>query len=159
MEGFSIRLFQKGFAHVIRTDQLTLRNLMIQTAANIIDACRSYPSDGSAPEDSCIGSILTSRFNWAHHGFTNALQTQVALLYAYVEAILELEKNPPVLKVSIEEMEAELFVQALEKYQGFKTGICKHEQEKHGEHWGTATEFFKKDWTDLNEKLLALFKR
>lgn len=159
MGEFFIRLYEKGLEHAIRAGSLTLRNLMVQTAASIIDACRSYPRDGSAPVNSCIGSILTSRLNWTSNVFTNALQAQAALVYAYVEAMLKLKMNRAMLKASIEETEAELFAQALEQYQHLKTDICKQAQKEHGKNWGTATEFFKKDWTDLNEKFLALFKR
>jgi len=47
-----------------------------------------------------------------------------------------------------------LVADALNTYQRWKTNLCVRTQEQRGEGFGTATGFYKADWTDLNDKLL-----
>jgi hypothetical protein len=144
---------------LLQIDSVHLKHLLIQTAANIIATCKSYPHDGSEPKDSAIGQILASKVNWAFNGYVNALQAQVQLLYSAVGEMVKPEGMSRLFIVGLEKSEAELIAQALQEFQDWKTAFCKHEQEKEGENFGTETGFFKATWTDRNDQLFALFKQ
>jgi hypothetical protein len=139
---------------LIGFDINSLDMFLIQTAANIILACKTYPHDGSRPAESPIGSELVQRFNWADHGFINALQIQVSVIYDVVKRMVINGEWP--LPIRIES--AKIFTEALQEYQNLKNAICEKEKEEHGKHWGNATGFFQADWSDQNEKFLELFK-
>lgn len=144
-----------GWDTLLKLRPSELLGLVGQTAASLIVACESYPRNGSAPKESPIGKILVERMNWADHGFTNALLSQANFLYALVTDAVD-RRQPPAL---MEKSTAKLVTDALAAFQRWKTSLCQAEQEEHGEHWGTATLFFQKDWTDHNEKFLTLWHR
>ena len=144
---------------LMEMEQVTLMFLVCQTAASILQACAEYPATDDlidGPSGSGIGRWLTASQNWASHGFTNALQSQVQFLYALVEAHVKAGGKTHFLgDPSVKKLVAD----ALTTYQGWKTMVCRDGQARNGGHWGTATGFFKADWTDLNQKLLEDIKQ
>jgi len=156
MENCEFRVYVRDRADpvLMEMEQVTLSFLACQTAASVLQACTEYPATDypiDGPSGSRIGRWLTSSQNWASHGFTNALQSQVQFLYALVEAHVKAGGKTHFLgDPSVKKLVAE----ALATYQGWKTMVCRDRQTRSGEHFGTATGFFKADWADLNQKLL-----
>lgn len=141
---------------LIRFDSSDLKMFANQIAANLIAASKSYPVGVNPyPKDDPVGGILVQRMNWASHGFINALQTEAKFLYLLVEYAVKRARLP----FTMERTEATLITDALNAYQEWKTELCRAEQEEMGEHWGTATGFFKANWAEHNKAFLALWSR
>jgi hypothetical protein len=160
-KGFPIFVSKDESDVLVKIGILNLKSLLLQSAACIIECCENYtigPEGAVIPQSAPIARILRESTNMAENGFVNALQSHVALLYTFVKEIVASEGKTQIF-VLIEQGEITLITKALDAYQKYKTAICKAEQKTHGEHWGTAMEFFKADWTDLNSKFLALFQK
>lgn len=111
------------------------RMLLLVSCANIIDACKE-----NNPQ-----TTLKKYVNWADHGFTNALLSQVEFVYNFMSHVI-LKDN---YLFSIFSGEKQIIVEALKSFQQFKTELCNQEEKEHGKGWGTGTPFYKKDWTDI----------
>ncbi len=136
---------------LIIEDSRLLKSLTIQTAASIIESLKTMPTDPNAIPDKGIGGIVAQHVNWASHGYTNALQAQVRLIYDVAKRNVESPQEPP---INFEQGERELITKALSRYQSYKFELIQKEKEIYGEHWGDANEFDKKDWTVYNDRFL-----
>ena len=142
-----------GESILFKWDVLTLVEFVAQTAASLIAACEDYPFDGSPPTQSPIGKVL-DRMGWREPEFTNALLSQVRFLHAFVEEAVE-RGQPP---LAMDRKDAQLVADALARFQEWKTDMHRLEQEQHGEIWGTDLPFYEANWTNHNEKFLALWR-
>lgn len=154
---FGVRIGRNEIELLITTEAPELRMLAVQLAANILTACREYPVEEDKLPSTGPGRLVKDRMPWAPHGITNAMQSQVSLLYAIVEMIVENYPSNAAVFVAFDGMPfAQIVTDALTAYQGWKEKVCEKQREAHGPNWGSATGFFRADWTDLNEKLLGL---
>lgn len=132
----------------------TLVMFIAQTAACLLAATIGYPRDDTEPLDDPIGSILVSRMDWAPHGFTNALLSQAALLYAVVDASVKMGMPIPTF---FDRKIALLITDALAAFQEWKTDLIQAQKEEFGEQWGDATSSNQMDWTDQTAKFLRFW--
>ena len=131
--------------------------LALLSASMIIKECEKFQPDGELnnyPEcrDTALG-ILHEHISWAPHGFVNALQSHVELVYAYQEAVIDQK-----LLIGPDFDEAVLIAKCLEIYQTWKDVLVGREKIVHGEHWGDASGFNNAKWNKNNEKFLGLYK-
>ena len=131
--------------------------LVLLSASMVIKECEKFQPNGELsnyPEgrDTAL-NILNENVNWASHGFINALQSHVELVYAYQEAVIGQE-----LLICPDFDEAILITKCLEIYQNWKDAIVEREKAMHGEQWGDAGGFNKAKWDKNNEKFLMLYK-
>lgn len=121
----------------------------VQTAATVLAACREYPRDKKAPQTGC-GGIMTEYMPWfSCYGFVNFLQAQVDLLYTLTEVHIKTRTHELCL---FSKEEALLIADALQAYQEWKTALGEYEK---SEGQNITDAFYQKNWTDLNEKLIA----
>jgi hypothetical protein len=143
-------------------EDLSFKWLVMQTAATVLYICEQRsPSNQFGPGERAdekhdpIEIKLSAYENWAENGFTNALQTQVSLIYDFISLVLS-DRN--YLNVYLfEQNEPRLLTDALIAYQAWKTAKIAADKARYGEHWGDASPFNRKDWTDQNERFLAMF--
>lgn len=132
--------------------------LALLSAAMIIRECEKFQPNGELsnyPEDrdTALG-ILYEYVNWASHGFINALQSHVELVFAYQEAVIDKK-----FFAGPDFKDALLINKSLEIYQKWKDDIVKRENVVYGEKWGDASGFNTAKWNKNNEKFLMLYKR
>lgn len=159
--GFTVFVSKDESGVLLKIDSIRLKSLLLQSAACVLECCEHYsfgPEGAVIPQDAPIGRILRKYTRMAENGYVNAVQSQVQLLYAIVKEIVASEGKTHIILI-LEQGDINLITNALDAYQKYKTAICKAEQETHGEHWGTAMDFFKVDWTDQSSKFLALFQK
>jgi hypothetical protein len=146
---------------LIKMDAGTLKMLVLSSAAHIIHECGHWmpdPADNGkagAPPDAAT-SVLAESTNWAQHGYVNALQTHVALVYEFQYGVMKGWLR----NTFIGRDEADLIVNALVIYQTWKTRYVARDKKVpgHGPNWGDATPFTQADWSDNNEEFLAYWK-
>lgn len=158
MDNDDFRFFTDGLNlnTVIMASSIELNFFVMQTAASLSVASRSYSIDDSETGiTNAIEEEVASYVNMASHGYKNALQSQAEFLYNYAEQIISTGK-PPFMR---DKQTAILLTNALQEYQTYKTKVCKKDEEKYGEGFGSKTGYNTKDWTDLSEKFLKLFKQ
>jgi hypothetical protein len=133
-----------------------LRMMALTSAAMIIRECKEWLPDGNGEtypiKKSTVLGILHGNVNWSPHGFINALQSHVELVYAFVESAID----GRLIIISYEE--ALLLTSALKIFQKWKTEIIKKEQNIYGKEWGTLSGFNQAQWDKNNVDLLAMFK-
>lgn len=137
---------------IIEVEALKLKDLIMQTAACVIQECQTMPIQRRSPVVGA-GSILANseiRQYDSPEGSVNALQSQVAFLYEFVK--LECTRKSTILTKE----ERKFIACALSEYQHLKTTICREEEKEHGKGWGSATGFYRANWEDWNEEFLAL---
>lgn len=142
-------------AYILKHDNFKM--LALLSASMIIRECEKFQPDGELsnyPEnkDTALG-ILNQHVNWATHGFINALQSHVELVYAYQAAVLNKE-----FLIGPDFKDAILITKSLEIYQKWKDDIVKREKAIHGQEWGDAGGFNSAKWNKNNEKFLMLYK-
>lgn len=145
-----------GSNFILMMDVVDLQKLIEQTAACVLQACQEMPISQEEKPSIGAGGILAERMRWAHHGFVNALQSQVSLLYSCVEAALRSNMSARGILFRSEEFR-QLVADALATYQDWKTRHCQQIEDEHGQGFGSQTEFYRKDWSDLNEQLLSMY--
>jgi len=143
MAPFNVYMGPSGI--VVEGDVVEMNKLIEWVAACVLFALDYYPIDGSDPTGG-PGKVLVGRMNWASHGFTNALLTQVNWLYGIVEVVVDAKGCAPALFNSVATVD--LVIDALSAFQKWKEANCRKMQEKYGPEWGIATDLYKKDWTD-----------
>ena len=134
-----------------------LKTVAFVSASMIIKECRGWKPDGEKtnyPNRGTILGDLISITNWSQHGFINALQSHVSIVYAVVKYNLEI----PTSNLWLVYHEAVFLTEALETYQRWKENVIKGHQKLYGEHWGNATGFKSTVWNDNNEALLDLYR-
>lgn len=129
---------------LMSADILDLKMLSLQMAASVLDNTKTMPTSGDPTQGA--GLVLSQYVNWADHGYTNHLQTMVEFLYAAIPVLSQI-------KFLFENKELDLIKDAMTAYQGYKTNIVKESQAVHGQNFGSATGFVRKDWTDRNSLL------
>ena len=149
-----IEFYQGNNDYIAKFDLLTLEHLLLQTSASLIVGCRTYPvKEETLPTSSDIGVTLMKYTTWAYNGYTNALLAQADFIKSFIYHCIRTTTKPYLMDYK----SACLLADSLEHFQAYKTEICKDEQVKHGEHWGTATGFFKANWTEYNQEFLSLW--
>lgn len=103
-----------------------------------------------------IPGVLTKYVNWAPHGYVNAVQSQVALLYGIVELYVKNKKGIP---IHLDADRRRLIADALSAYQEHKTKIMEEERKEHGESWRSSTVFYKKIGLHLMKLFLKINSR
>lgn len=129
----------------------SLRMVTLTSAAMVIRECKAWSGHKilySPPKDTVLGDLEES-VNWANHGFVNALQSHVEIIYAYVKYLVD-DSN----KNFIVRAEALVLLKALSTYQKWKEDRINRDEEE----MGHLTGFGKAVWNDLDEKLLAQYK-
>ncbi len=131
--------------------------LVLLSASMVIKECEKFIPDGELsnfPEgkDTAL-CFLNEHVNWAQHGFINALQSHVELIYAYQESVINQE-----LQIGPDLDEAMLITRCLRIYQKWKDDIVRREKAVHGEQWGDGGGFNNVKWDENNEKFLMLYK-
>ncbi len=141
-------------------DQVFLRMFAMQLAANIIVGCPELNARGASEPTSTSDSLIRSRMNWLSSGA--AFYTQATMLYAIVELIVSSKGTTfcSIIAGGSDGVEfRKLLADGLLVFQEWKTESWKKIQEEHGEHFGTHTENFMRDWTDLNGQLLHVLDK
>jgi len=122
---------------------------MVQLAATVLLTCEqrepssvTIPNKDDAEGYDPIAQIMSRYVHWASHGYTNALQYTVELLYAYAQELI----NTRPLGI---ERRRRMIADALSAYQAWKTALVASDGR------GSMTPFGLKDWADLNEQLVA----
>jgi hypothetical protein len=154
-----VQLFVSDIGHdnLIKLDVTDLKNLALQSAASLIALCEVYPTDGSTPRNSDIADVLMTRVDYIDFPqLTNGLVVQAEILYACVKDVIKRRSNSSI-GIVLNPPDAKLIAEALQKFQEWKTKVCEHERSIHDKDWKSATEFFQKDWSDLNYKFLRLY--
>lgn len=133
----------------------SLRMVALTSASMVIRECKAWSNHKilySPPKDTILGD-LNNAVNWAKHGFVNALQSHVQIIYAYVEHIVDNPNNN-----YLDFTEAVLLTKALSTYQKWKEEKIKRDKEINGETWGDMIGYNKAVWNDRNKELLAAYK-
>lgn len=133
----------------------SLRMVTLTSASMVIQECKAWSDHRvsySPPRGTVLGD-LNDTLNWAKHGFVNALQSHVEIIYAYVKYLVDNPDNN-----FLDYSEALLLAKALSTYQRWKEEKIMRDKEKI-EEWGNTTEFNKAIWNDCNEELLAMYKK
>ena len=146
-----MKVYRGKYEALIQAETHVLCMLAAQTACCIIQACQELPTDTDTLPTQGASAILAKSMNWSENALTNALQSHVNLLYALAELFLEDRLMLPMDWTTL----IPLMARAFSAYQEWKTAVCRKEEEKMGKGWGSALEFYQRDWTALNEKLLA----
>lgn len=133
----------------------SLRMVTLTSASMIIQECKAWSDhkNSCAPPRGTVLGDLNDTVNWAEHGFVNALQSHVEIIYAYVEYLVDNPDNN-----FFDLSEATLLTEALSTYQEWKEEKIKRDKEKI-DGWENTTEFNKAVWDDNNKELLAMYKR
>jgi len=122
---------------LLQLDSCNLYMLMLHTAACIVAEITSPQRPAE--------QLLKAACNWADHGFTNALQYQVSLLY---ESVKLFNSGTGIQKFT--DKQEELICKALKVYQDYKTDLINQQKkEMNCAHFGDSTGFNKMDWTDV----------
>lgn len=139
---------------VVQINSVSMSFFTDQVAATILKEVETMPIDGylkTKPAEG-VGGELAKRFDWDGAGFVNSLLDQVSFVYAYVKYLVENTKHLPLPNGA----ELQLYADALQAFQDWKTRLVKAEKDIHGPVWGDAMDFNRAVWTDLNYKLLVL---
>lgn len=143
---FLVRLGPAGRGNpLVEVESTSLTFLAYQTAASVIHTCNENPPDAKRMNRGA-SAILETRVNWADHGLLNALLAQIGFLYALVEAQVELGQRTVLFMLD----SPSIITDALSAFQAWKTAYA----EALGGKYGKKTVFYRKDWTDLNERFL-----
>lgn len=138
------------FIESLSFDYSTMKMLVMANAANVIQSCRhDIAADEDAFPNAGALAVLKRHVNWAQHGYVNALQAQVSLVFEFAKAIIAKRV------IGVERSEIQMIVTCFESYRSWKTALVQDGYKKNGPGWGDGTEFNKFDWTQLNEILLA----
>lgn len=130
------------------------------SCVTVIQECKKWEPNGEQtnyPGGESVLSDLNRRVRWSLHGFINALQAHVEIIYAYQQAVIDSQKHGTWMLYP-EYDEAVLIVDALEIYQKWKENIIKREKEVHGKEWGDAMGFNKAEWNENNKEFMGLYK-
>lgn len=138
-------------------DSIDLGLLATQTAASILAALKDMPLDGF-PEHGVGGIIQKYDVNFAKHGYINALQSQVEILYNIVKASTD-KVSPKYNPILVDVNQKKLIAAALSSYQDWKTAHINELTKKYGRDFGKNTGFNKSDWSEYNQLFLEDKKR
>lgn len=149
----SIQIGRVGNNYVVQIDSPIMVMLVDQMAATILKEVETMPIDGHLTTDPTegVGGKLAEKFNWASHGYINALIDEVSFVYAFVKYLVD---HPKYFLLSETKEECMLYAEALSAFQDWKTRLIIAEKAVHGRTWGDATDFNRANWTDLNDLLL-----
>jgi hypothetical protein len=145
-----------GGSEVIVVNGVGLKMLVLASAASAIDSMSQWNPDANGNPTPTRGSsgILAQSVNWASHGFSNAIQEQVALVYGFQKAVIERKQVVYMMDVK----EAHLIARCLEEYQAWKEEhIRKVKIYQNCPYFGDATGFNRAKWNENNETFLALW--
>ncbi|MDD3474438.1 MAG: hypothetical protein PHP08_00860 [Candidatus Dojkabacteria bacterium] len=131
------------------------------SCVTVIRECKRWQPNGehtNYPEGDTVLSDLNKSVRWALHGFINALQSHVEMIYSYQKALIDSRKSK-IWMLFPEYDEAVLIVDALEIYQEWKEDIVKREKEIHGKNWGDASGFNNAIWNDNNKEFMNIYNK
>ena len=141
---------------LVKIHAVALKKLIVQSAAEIINACDSHNPVKIKFPNSKTAKILAKDLQWSFRGFVDGLATKADLILAYVKAIVDAEGESK-LATALKQREVILIREALERFQKWKTEYCEENRRIHGKEWAKGVELYNKDWTELNKKFSALF--
>ncbi len=134
-------------------DPVDMRFLMVQTAACVLVICEQREPEVAEQKGyfDPVKAKLAEYVNWADHGYTNALQTQVSLLYDFVKMSIDDPSQRYILMAG----DRSIITAALQAYQAWKTQLIAAEKVSYeAEASVDSTRFNQRDWSDLNEQFL-----
>ena len=104
-----------------------------------------------------LRDIVADYESWSEHGYENMLVASVALLYDFVEAILNEDiKVPDMLRCN--PGLRHLIVDALSAFQEHKEARIAADKEVHGDNFGDASGYNQAQWDALNQQFLDFFE-
>lgn len=137
------------------------RMVALLSASLVIKECESWQPNGdhtNYPSNGTVLAHLNRNVTWSLHGFINALQSHVQIIYAYQVAAIKSQKHHTFM-ICPDIDEAILLAKSLNVYQDWKTGIINREKAIHGPEWGDATGFTQSKWNENNKEFLDLYKK
>lgn len=140
---------------LLSMDSTTVAFLCHGAASDIIYFCGYNEPDSEHRPSHGPSAILSERMSrWAECGIHNVIHFQVEFIYSVVE--YQINSSHLILRDTESLL---LITEALRAYQNWKTKVCQKDQERHGKMFGTGTEFFHKNWTDLNDRIMSKIYR
>ena len=152
----TMSISDSDFAVTTNIDGVVFGLLVAQLAANIVEQSQTYPIALDEKPTQGPGKILLDEMSWANHGGINALLSQVRFVYMTAEFIVN-SLQSQYWKIGIGKNAIEfikIIAKSLQAFQAWKDAHCQYEEKEHGTGWGSETDFYKKDWCDLNERLM-----
>jgi len=104
-----------------------------------------------------LRDIVAGYESWSEHGYENMLVASVALLYDFVEAVLNEDIEVPGMLRSYPGLR-HLIVDALSAYQEHKEARIAADKEVHGDNFGDASGYYQAQWDELNQQFLDSFE-
>ena len=140
---------------LLSTRPVDISMLAHAAASNLIYFCNNCePDSQERPAHGPAYTLGVHMNSWADHDIINAVQSQASLIYAVITFVI---KNPNSWVFNNQESTI-LMTSALRSYQEWKTKYIKKDQKRHGSRWGSGTGFNQMDWTDQNERFLAMLQ-
>lgn len=162
MTDTAIKMTSLGSEAIMKMDVVTLKMLVLSSAAHILHECKNWVPDPEGCAETGAGLDvstweLAKNTNWAQHGYINALQTHVQLVYEFQYSLMKGWLRGV---YGSGEDEITLIIKALAAYQDWKTAYIERDERVsgHGPNWGKGTEFNRADWTDNNAGFLAWWR-
>ena len=129
---------------LVKFDTLELHFMITHMCASILHETQSEH----------IKKELGCYVHWADHGFMNALLFNVSFVYDIIKKWVETKNKYELYKLNVD-----LIKDSLNAFQNYKTAdIEKNKKDTNCDYFGDATEFNKKDWTDIFNDLDEIFK-
>lgn len=150
---------------LVELDAFRLGRLALTLAAELLYFCDSTEPcvEQAQPSQNPVLRMLEERGLDRVASDTNFLIYKAELLYAIVQADVA-AGGRRILWVASEmqsrkaepNAHRQIIADALAAVQRYKTAVIRRDQEVNGAHWGDATTFNRKDWTNLNEEFLSM---
>jgi len=145
---------------VFEIEPHNLKTLILALSNSIINGVRELPVKENEQEYLLFSPYFKGllpyrgRLHYEGSGYINILQEQVTFIYETICAYVDVNTSP----FGWSDTTADVITEALHVYQQWKTRVCEDSCRVNGEAWGAKTGFYTQDWTDHNERFLALFK-